>query len=248
MSDLPEYTVRVSKRARRPRLRVTPAGKVEVVVPRGFPRREIPALVAARQDWLAEALARVEASRPEGSDLRARWPERVRLPALPAEWPVEYARPGKGGCQAREVERGDRLRVRAADPAGVRQALGRWLDRKARDELVPWLEAVAAEQGASVAKVSVRNAATRWGSCSSRGGISLNRNLLFLEPAVVRYLMIHELCHLERPDHSAAFWQGVAAREPDYRELDRRLRQGLDEVPLWALPDRLLPENFFVSG
>jgi predicted metal-dependent hydrolase len=85
--------------------------------------------------------------------------------------------------------------------------------------------------------VQVRLQRTRWGSCSSSGTVSLNAALLFLEPNVVRYLFVHELCHLVALNHSRKFWTEVARHEPDYEALDRRLTQAWHEIPLWAHPE-----------
>ena len=63
--------------------------------------------------------------------------------------------------------------------------------------------------------------------------INLNASLLFQRAAVVRYLMIHELTHIEHMNHSARFWRAVEARCPDWRKLDRELLQGWRSVPQW---------------
>lgn len=242
MTGLPAYTVRESRRAKRARIDVSPAGRVEVVVPAGFPRRQVPQLLADNRAWLERALARVEQRAAEAPELHARLPERVRLPALAREWTVSY--PGTGRAGVREAGAGE-LRVHAGDRRGARDALCRWLARTAKVELVPWAHAVAGELGLSVAGVSVRAQASRWGSCSSKGTLSLNRNLLFLEPAVVRYLFVHELAHTVHMDHSPDFWALVGRLEPGYRALDKKLRGAAREVPVWALPERLLPTDFF---
>ena len=111
MADLPDYSVRVSARAKRARITVSPAGAVEVVIPRGFPRREVPALVAARRDWLVRTLDRVQARRPEGATPTAALPEAVTLPALGQHWPVAYPGEGAGRPRVREVD--GALRVHA---------------------------------------------------------------------------------------------------------------------------------------
>jgi len=81
--------------------------------------------------------------------------------------------------------------------------------------------------------VSIRGQKTRWGSCSSDQSISLNCKLLFLPSPVVRYVLIHELCHTVHMNHSAAFWALVGCFEPNYRQLDRNLRDARCDVPLW---------------
>jgi predicted metal-dependent hydrolase len=59
--------------------------------------------------------------------------------------------------------------------------------------------------------------------------------LLFVEPELVRYLFVHELCHLRHLDHSKRFWNAVARYEPTFKSLDRRLTDAWSVVPVWAL-------------
>jgi predicted metal-dependent hydrolase len=85
-----------------------------------------------------------------------------------------------------------------------------------------------------VARVSIRCQRTRWGSCSTRGTVSLNCSLVFLRSEVVRYLFVHELAHTRHMNHSAHFWRLVEKIEPDYRRLDRELLAGWRTVPGWV--------------
>lgn len=73
-------------------------------------------------------------------------------------------------------------------------------------------------------KISIRNQATRWGSCSRRGNLSFNYRLVDLTPAVADYIIVHELCHLREFNHSSRFWRLVAQTLPNYKELRRGLR------------------------
>ena len=83
----------------------------------------------------------------------------------------------------------------------------------------------------------IRRQRSRWGSCSTRGTISLNCCLMFQRPQVVRYLMIHELSHTVQMNHSRRFWQTVSRHCPDYRRLDRELLDGWRRVPSWVFAD-----------
>lgn len=102
------------------------------------------------------------------------------------------------------------------------------LDRqRARRELPARLAELAAQLGFAphaVSKVSVRNQKWRWGSCSPNGHICLNWRLVTMPDAVRDYVLIHELMHLKRMDHSPKFWKLVAQACPGYREHRRYLR------------------------
>jgi predicted metal-dependent hydrolase len=123
------------------------------------------------------------------------------------------------------------------DRRGAAKALRGWLLDEADYHLVPWLKREAQVVGHRPARVQVRLQRTRWGSCSNSGTVSLNAALLFLEPALVRYLFIHELCHLIALNHSRKFWSAVRQYEPEYEALDRRLTEAWHEIPLWAHPE-----------
>lgn len=67
-------------------------------------------------------------------------------------------------------------------------------------------------------KIAIREQKTRWGSCSSKGTISYNWQVIMAPPEVLEYLIIHELSHLIAPNHSRHFWQIVATFDADYKE------------------------------
>jgi predicted metal-dependent hydrolase len=137
--------------------------------------------------------------------------------------------------KARAVEQhGGRIIVHAPDEVGALTSMQRWLKSAAGDRLVPRLMQLAADLNYSIARVAIRCQRTRWGSCSTRGTLSLNCSLVFLRPEVVRYLFVHEMAHTKHMNHSAAFWHLVEQLEPDYRCLDRELLDGWRTVPLWV--------------
>ena len=78
------------------------------------------------------------------------------------------------------------------------------------------LQVLAASLGLTVTKVSIRNQRWRWGSCGPDGHISLNWRLVTMPDWVADYVLVHELMHLRRMDHSRAYWRLVAAACPEY--------------------------------
>ncbi len=108
----------------------------------------------------------------------------------------------------------------AADPAADAE-----LRARAARELPARLLELAERHGLAVSKISIRNQRWRWGSCNRAGHICLNWRLVTMPDAVRDYVLIHELMHLKRMDHSPKFWKLVAAACPGYQEARRHLRQ-----------------------
>ena len=77
-------------------------------------------------------------------------------------------------------------------------------------------------------------ARTRWGSCSLKSGLRLNWRLIHFPPAVVDYVVIHELAHLREMNHSPRFWTVVAEHCPDYRARRSELKDAGARLPHWV--------------
>ena len=100
----------------------------------------------------------------------------------------------------------------------------RALRERARRELPQRLLELAAQHRLTVTRVSVRNQRWRWGSCNRNGHICLNWRLVQMPDAVRDYVLLHELMHLKRMDHSPKFWKLVAEACPDFKTARAWLR------------------------
>jgi predicted metal-dependent hydrolase len=122
----------------------------------------------------------------------------------------------------------EELLRRQREHAQHREALPTDVERelraRAKRELPPRLFELAASHGLKVSRVSVRNQRWRWGSCSRSGHICLNWRLVAMPDHIRDYVMIHELMHLRRMDHSRKFWLLVAAACPDFQSARAWLR------------------------
>lgn len=235
---LPEYAVRESMRAKHVRLRVSTHDGLVVVVPKGFDHAQIPGILLEKNRWIDCAMSELERRRAlmEPAD---ELPERIVLRAIGEDWSIE--RQDGAASSVRITEHvGNRLLIRGkiATPNAWRPALRRWVVGKAKQRLLPWLEAVAAEHGFQVGRVSIRCQKTRWGSHSKRGTVSLNAQLLFVPPHLVRYVFLHELCHSVHLDHSARFWALLRHHEPQTDTLRKELRTAWRYVPGWFTVER----------
>jgi predicted metal-dependent hydrolase len=231
-----EYKIRVSPKAKNPRLKVTLKGGLEVVVPKGYDHAKVPALLDRKKQWVRVALDRIELNRkffePEPE---WRLPTIITLPAIGQAWHLESRESDYGKVVVREVAAG-RLLIfgRIRDDKACVAALRRWLLRRAKDSLCPMLDNVSKRTGLRFAQVYIRRQRTRWASCSRDRAISLNAKLLFLPPDLVEYSMTHELCHVAEMNHSKNFWSLVRHYLPNYRNQDRRLRDAWRSLPRWV--------------
>jgi predicted metal-dependent hydrolase len=224
--------VRESPRARRLILQVRPPDTVEVVVPKRTSPIEVERFITLNRAWIERAHEEIRRRYPE--ELRA-MPTRVGFPALERIWDVHYHTRSVQRAQLRRQEGCLDIFLPDERIEGGRALLRRWLMDTARRELKPRLQMLSKETGLSYKKVQVRTQRTRWGSCSSTGTISLNAAALFLDADLMRYLMIHELCHLKHLNHSKRYWQLVEKLQPDSRRHDRRLGEAWVSVPSWAM-------------
>ena len=251
--------VRRSARCRRPRLRVSPRGALVLVIPRDWPparaRRAAPFFLPC----LERRWPRCAAARPAPS-----LPEQVALPLAGRVLAVETAgdlaagrrqsrgaaavvRLGAGSRRLVLLEGRETLRLFGAvgDLALCAGALGRWCRGEAARLLPPHVRELALAHGFLPPRVSVRDQRSRWGSCSrpsaavtaaQPGHIHLNWRALLLERPLLDHLCRHELCHLRRMDHSAAYRAELARLSPDWAMLERGLSRAWRELPWWALP------------
>jgi predicted metal-dependent hydrolase len=234
MTSLPTYTVRESSRAKHVNLKISLDGGLEIVIPRGFNRALIPDIVQKKSVWIKRASKRL-AEHQQLVAAASALPTQIVLTALSQTWQVDY-RPTPANRVKLTVQPGQRLLLTGAVAEAdlCRQVLRRWLMAHATEVLGDWLRRVSAETSLSFERVTIRAQKSRWGSCSSRRAVSLNYKLLFLPPALVRHVLVHELCHTKHLNHSTKFWALVGRYEPGYRQSRRELRSAWKFIPAWA--------------
>lgn len=194
------FILRRDARARRMLLRVMPRdGSVVLVLPRRVGLAAGQAFMREQAGWI---LAR-QAERPQ----REPWQDGGFLPLLGEQLPILH-RPEAKARGAVWLEDG------AVHVAGLAEHLPRrlrdWLKQRARAEFSQQAREMAAAEGLTLRKVTVRDTQSRWGSCSAGGNLSFSWRLIMAPPAILRYLVAHEVAHLRHMDHSDAFWRLVA--------------------------------------
>ena len=229
-NPIPPYRLRVSMRARRMQIRVSPWRGIEVIVPSRHAKAERDAFIERNRDWMFQQWQ--EICREYDDAVNIIPPDQVKLLAMDKTWAVSYVQGPKR--RVRELRQALEIYAPGNDPLGKMETLRKWLSGTARTFLAPRLRKLAIRHGFRYKRLQIRGQDGRWGSCTSSGTITLNYKLMFLPAEVIDYLLIHELCHTRYLDHSKAYWQLVSELEPDYDLLEKRLDDAWRDVPGWA--------------
>jgi predicted metal-dependent hydrolase len=220
------WKIRRSKRARRITIHVLPTGAIEVVAPMRASGRAVRRFVEENHDWIRRHAPRAYSPVPVEN------PVTISLPALDLEWEISYRESPRRSVRMA----GSALIASAPDtsPDLIWPVLRNWLKSVARQHVPQIVSQHARRMNVEPAAIQVRIQKTRWGSCSSRGTISVNAAGLLLSPQEFDYLIAHELCHLRHLNHSRKFWQLLEQYQPDYEALDARLNTAWRELPHWV--------------
>lgn len=237
--DLPAYTVRISDRAKYVSLSLSMETGLEVVIPCNYDHRKIPELIQQKREWIARNQRKLHEREAflQSQDPHL-LPDSLNLRSLQQQWQIEYIPTASKGIQIKENKSTSKLIIsgNVNDIHACKFFLKKWLMKVAEGHICNCLKQVSKQINLPYNSVTIRSQKTLWGSCSGKKNISLNYKLLFLEPHVVDYVLIHELCHTVYMNHSDQFWRLVSKFQPQYKEIDKSLNQAWKIVPAWLEP------------
>ena len=225
-------TVKSNPRAKRLIFKASLKKGVEIIVPKDKDSLWIIDTVASKISWIKSTRKHVRDGR---SQLK---PATISLKALDENWSVQYTE-HKPATNKLTLNGDHSLSITtdSKDPFRSARQLQQWFHQRAKLSLLPWISSLAEERNLKFNRIYIKNQVSRWGSCSMKRNINLNRNLLFIPHHLVEYVLHHELTHLEHLDHSDRFWTAFTHVLPNCGELRRELRQlELTDTPLWASP------------
>jgi predicted metal-dependent hydrolase len=225
------YTVRRSSRARYVRFVVAEEGLVVVVPERFSVARDLLPMLEEKREWIKKALKNVAPSAQFKRNTQG-IPEAIELRAIWERWRVAFAPLARERLSA---ENGILTLTSDFSEKEALTALKRWIRLKAHEHLPTILDDLARRHRFSYRNVVIKEQKKRWGSCSAKGNVNLNSQLLFLPYKLVRHILLHELCHLKEMNHSKAFYDLLFRLDPDAKKNDAELKQSWRFVPGWML-------------
>lgn len=225
LQSLPDVVIHIkhSARARRISLRVSRLdGRVSLTVPKGTPTDEALAFAESKSAWMAKHLN----DRPVAERL-------TYGTELPLQGELYEIKPGLG----RKVQMvGSQILVPGPVDRVATRVQG-FLKTLARDHLAEASDLYAARLGRSYSKLTLRDTRSRWGSCSSAGGLMYSWRLIMAPQEVLTYVAAHEVAHLAHMNHSSAFWDQVRLLYGPYDAPRRWLRAHGEKLHRYRFDD-----------
>ena len=223
-----QFTAIEQSRGRRLKLHVNRKGEVIVKVPRHTPQLVINRFINQNIEWITTQQTAV---------LNAKVPPEDELLLFGKKYQVTatYDKDRRSGCRLVD----DTVIINSLSPdvrlqnAKVQSTLSRFLRTTASHYILTRVPQWALKMDIQYHKIQLRQQRSRWGSCSSTGTLNFNWRLVHAPPAVVDYVIIHELAHRREMNHSARFWQLVAKYDPAYQQH----RGWLKREGRWVMPD-----------
>jgi len=205
---------------------VSPDKGVIVKAPYRTPAKTIDRFVTEKSEWIRKALDKfstlIRLDKPEG------YSDGDTLLLFGKEHTLRLIR---GNRYSVNLGRDNSIEISWSDnnnPLLIREILERWFSFVARQQLPGEFREVMLkhiDHGLHPTGFKVRKMKTRWGSCSSRGGIALSYDLIRLSRECREYVMVHELCHLRHHDHGKGFYDLLTDLYPGWKEIRAEIRR-----------------------
>lgn len=217
------YQLKKSFRARRMRLEINVNTGLSVIVPRRYDISSVKTFIIQKRNWIIKKLKEVQFYKaiPDDGTLESICYLGRQLKLIISKGNQEYA-------LVNIIT--DEITVSIKSDENVVLMLSNWYLQEA-DRVIRQKASIFSKLiGVNYNNLSVKSVKTRWGSCSRLGNLSFNWKLVMLPEVIIDYVVIHELCHLKRMDHSKLFWQLVESYSPEFCQHRHWLKQHEAEI------------------
>ncbi len=220
---------RSAKRRKTISLQIGADSKITISAPRFTPLAEIDRFIREKQTWIDRTMKK-QAAHPVSSHEKS-YRSGEHFFYLGQRYPLEaYFEPLENeGVMFWD----DRFFLNCPDNEDLKKHyFVSWYKKKARSYLSGRVDFYSAMLKLTSDSVRITSAESRWGSCSGVNRLSFSFRLMMAPPAVVDYVVVHELMHIREKNHSSKFWALVIEVIPDYKKHRRWLRDHQHEFNL----------------
>lgn len=186
-------------RARRLTLRIDAAGQgLRVTVPPGVARGEVDGFLERHEGWIAQRIGRL----PDRPEVRPG----VKIPIRGKPHRIVHE-PGRRGAAETGIEDGEPVLIVHGERAHLPRRVADFLKREAKQDIEALVAKHTTTVGRRAKSIRYKDTTSRWGSCSSTGGLSFSWRIMMAPPMVIDYLVAHEVAHLKEMNHGPRFWK-----------------------------------------
>ncbi len=212
-----EYRIQFSRSATRCRIKVRSDG-VEVVLPKGTEEARAESFLRENETWVLDQIAFLDRmgsvrtkSEGNGHSVLLRGEDTAIVI-------VEEDSERRYGLVCIS-EKGLTIRLPRGKGVDPWRTLESWFRRQARLDILERLKERSKQMPRSTyGRLYIMGQRTKWGNCSGQRNLSFNWRLVMAPPAVLDYIVVHELAHLAEPSHSTKFWLLVRSHCPRFEE------------------------------
>lgn len=224
----PQYTLKRHARARHVKMSYSERG-LQITVPMRFSVKHLPDIIEENKDWIIKQSQRHMTREPVSR------PDLIQFQAFQQQWTVHYFQQDKRASVKAIVPNGLIVSGNIQDLTTCLKKLKTWVRTQAEAMLISYFYQLSNQIGLPYREVSVRSQSTLWGSCSHDKSIRLNYKLVFLPEALMRHIMIHELCHTRYMNHSDRFWYMVANYDEQWQSHRKAIKKADQYMPAWLI-------------
>lgn len=213
------YTLKRSDKRRSIGLRIDDSG-LTVSMPLRASEKWLHTVLNEKADWVVEKLGSWQSRKPAEQE----WRDGASLPFRGETFTLRII---PGLFNSPPQIRGEQLHVHMvdiSDESRIEKLVTLWYRREAEQVFGECVAHYAPLMGVMPKQIKLSSAKTQWGSCTSRGVVRFNWQLVRMPLHLIDYVVVHELAHLVEMNHSAAFWRVVENACPDYAKYRAELR------------------------
>jgi predicted metal-dependent hydrolase len=219
---VPYILKRSRKRKRTISLQITRQSDLIVCAPYFTPASEIKSFIEQKNDWIQKNIQRQKEEKSHAGNKLYISGEYFYYLGTP--YPLEVF--SQQNLPAGLVFWSNRFYLNCRDGEDRRKSYFiEWYKRKAREYFTKQVEHLGRRLQLLPRIIRITSAQTRWGSCSAENGLAFSFRLIMAPPAVMDYVIIHELMHIKEKNHSFRFWKLIEAEMPEYKLHRRWLKE-----------------------
>ena len=203
-------------------IKVYPSGNVEVLAPIDTTIAAIEQRVYRRAQWILRQQNYFKELGERSPDKRFISGESHYYLGRQFLLRVEEGKPNSVRYKGRYFE------VICTPKSKAKELMKEWYRIQAKDKFAEYAEPIIAhfeKYGVTPTSLHIQEMENRWGSCTSKGKIILNTQLIKAPRPCIEYVITHELCHLLHPDHTKAFWDLLQKEMPDWERWKNKLER-----------------------